>query len=291
MEAEPLGDRTQYCSLSAPLVMSTLTRQKYSKTIYTFTEDLGKQVSMDLVLIPSGTFKMGAPEGELGSRDNERPQYFVTVPAFFMGTTPITQAQWQQVANLPKIKQNLKLAPSHFKGKDLPVEHVSWHDATEFCQRLSRYTQREYRLPSESEWEYACRAGTTTPFNFGETIITDLANYRGNSSSSYGKGEKGINRQKTTPVKIFSPNSFGLYDMHGNVWEWCEDHYHNDYTGAPKDGSPWIDRNAESETGRVLRGGSWNFNPEHCRSAARNDLPDARSDLIGFRVVCCVPRT
>jgi formylglycine-generating enzyme required for sulfatase activity len=278
--------------------MSTLTRSKYPKTIQYFTEDLGKQVTLDLVLIPSGTFDMDASEDELESSNNERPQHTVTVPAFFIGATPVTQTQWRQVSNLPKIKQNLKPSPSHFKGKDRPVETVSWDDAIEFCQRLSRHTQREYRLPSEAEWEYACRAGTTTPFHFGETISTDLANYHGtdnkeyNWSGSYGKGDKGIYREETTAVTLFPPNPFGLYDMHGNVWEWCEDHYHNDLSKTPKDGSAWIDKKAGSEAYRVLRGGSWLSDPWYCRSASRNyDIPVNRFNYIGFRVVCCAPRT
>jgi formylglycine-generating enzyme required for sulfatase activity len=278
--------------------MSIVTYQKQPKTIHYFTEDLGSQVTMDLVLIPSGTFEMGAPRSELESQDNERPQHPVNISTFFMGATPVTQDQWRQVAQMPKIKQDLNPAPSSFKGADRPVEQVSWNDTTEFCQRLSRHTQREYRLPSEAEWEYACRAGTTTPFHFGETISTDLANYRGtdnkeyNWSGSYGKGNKGIYREETTAVTLFPPNPFGLYDMHGNVWEWCEDHYHKDYTAAPKNGSAWIDKNAKSNALRVLRGGSWIYDPWNCRSASRNlNNPDSRDLNIGFRVVCCAPRT
>jgi formylglycine-generating enzyme required for sulfatase activity len=156
----------------------------------------------------------------------------------------------------------------NFKGDQLPVECVSWHDAVEFCARLSNHTGRTYRLPSEAEWEYACRAGTTTAFYFGDTISTDQANYNGNYT--YGSGKEGIYRECTTAVGSFKPNGFGLYDMHGNVWEWCQDVLHNTYEGSPSDGSPWMDRGDESR--RIIRGGSWDNNPRNCRSACRERL-------------------
>ena len=140
---------------------------------------------------------------------------------------------------------------------------MTWHEAVEFCQRLSQYAGRTYRLPSETEWEYACRAGTMTSFHFGETITTDLANYQGidnksfSWSGSYGRGPKGIYRGETTPVGSFGvANPFGLYDMHGNVWEWCEDDWHNSYKGAPADGSAWVDETLSERGSRLLRGGS-----------------------------------
>ena len=145
-----------------------------------FKEDLGNGVTLEMVNIPGGTFTMGAPETEKESRDEERPQHQVTVPPFFMGKYPVTQAQWQAVAAFPQVNRELNPDPSTFKGSDRPVETISWYDADEFCARLSKATGRDYRLPSESEWEYACRAGTTTPFHFGETITSELANYDGN---------------------------------------------------------------------------------------------------------------
>jgi len=247
-----------------------------------FTEDLGNGVNLVMAEIPGGSFIMGSPEGEVGSRDNERPQHQVTIQPFYIGKYPITQAQWQAVAKLPQVNCKLKPDPSRFKGANRPVERVSWEDAVEFCQRLAKYTKRPYRLPSEAEWEYACRAGTTTPFHFGETITTELANYDGNST--YGGGPKGRYRVETTEVGSFQvANEFGLYDMHGNVWEWCEDNKHDSYKGAPTDGSAWVDRN--NNHFHMLRGGSWGSYPRFCRSAYRLDLSFVFDD-IGFRVAC-----
>jgi formylglycine-generating enzyme required for sulfatase activity len=268
--------------------------QRKTRQAQYYPEDLGNGVTLDMVLIPGGTFLMGSPEDELERSNSESPQHEVTVPSFFMAKYPVTQAQWQAVVALPKVDQDLKPDPSDFKGSDRPIENVSWHDATEFCRRLAQKTGRPYRLPSEAEWEYGCRAGTTTPFYFGETITTDLANYNGTGDSfgSYGRGPKGISRKETTPVGSFPANAFGLYDMHGNVWEWCEDHWHGNYEGAPNDGSAWIDSEAKEDASRILRGGSWLFDPNDCRSATRNAiLAGIRSDDSGFRVVCGEPRT
>ncbi|HLO83809.1 MAG TPA: formylglycine-generating enzyme family protein [Nostocaceae cyanobacterium] len=193
------------------------------------------------------------------------------------------QAQWQAVAQLPQVNKELDPDPSMFQGANRPVESVSWHDAVEFCARLSNLNQRPYRLPSEAEWEYACRAGTSTQFHFGETITTDLANYDGNYT--YGKGNKGIHREITTEVGSFKvANKFGLYDMHGNVWEWCQDNWHSSYEGAPIDGSAWQDDDTSNER-RILRGGSYDINPKYCRSASRN-VGGFDPDTFGFRVVC-----
>lgn len=264
--------------------------RREKRTAQYFTEDLGNKISLDMILVPSGSFLMGSPPDEAESQDSERPQHPVTMPSFFIGKYPITQAQWRAVAALPQVNQELNPDPSRFKGIDRPVEKVSWLDAVEFCDRLSRYTDRPYQLPSEAEWEYACRAGTTNSFHFGETITTDFANYNGNST--YGQGPRGIYREETTPVGSFPANAFGLYDMHGNVWEWCLDHWHNDYEDAPDDGSAWIDQNTESSASRVLRGGSWGDDPWDCRSAMRfNYEPATRGFIVGFRAVCIASRT
>ncbi|MBR8832694.1 MAG: formylglycine-generating enzyme family protein [Stigonema ocellatum SAG 48.90 = DSM 106950] len=252
-----------------------------------FIEDLGNGVPLEMVQIPAGNFIMGAPKNEKDSRDSERPQHQVTISPFFLGKYPVTQAQWQAVAALPQVNRELNPDPSRFKGEKRPVEQVSWYDVVEFCDRLSRATGKPYRLPSEAEWEYACRAGTTTPFHFGETITSELANYNG--EVTYGAEPKGTYRGKTTEVGSFGvANAFGLYDMHGNVWEWCADHWHDDYEGAPRDGSAWLIDNDNQM--RLLRGGSWYDSPEYCRSADRiRSAPDYDNVLIGFRVVCVPP--
>ncbi|MGB3312302.1 MAG: formylglycine-generating enzyme family protein [Nodosilinea sp.] len=254
-------------------------------------------IQLDLLLIPGGTFTMGSPPDELGRYNDEGPQHEVTVPTFLMGRYPVTQAQWRAVATRTDLKVNTDLDPdpANFKGDNRPVEQVAWHDAVEFCDRLSRLTSHTYRLPTEAEWEYACRAGTETPFHFGETITTDLANYRGEDREDdpekfpghYGNGPKGIYRKETTPVNYFHPlaNAFGLCDLHGNVREWCLDHWHDNYDGAPIDGSAWLtdDKNAR----RLLRGGSWDGAPGYCRSASRTlNYPDYRGNDYGFRVIC-----
>jgi formylglycine-generating enzyme required for sulfatase activity len=264
-----------------------------------FVESLGIGVELVMVRIPAGDFRMGSPEEESGRYGDESPQHLVTVPEFYVGKYPVTQAQWRMVADLPQVERELQREPSNFTGDDLPVDLVSWFEAIEFCRRLNATTGREYRLPSEAEWEYACRAGTTTPFHFGATISTDLANYNGNfvyGSGNYldGSGEKGIYRRKTTPVGSFNAaNGFGLHDMPGNIWEWCLDHYHEDYEGAPIDGSAWIDTNAEQNASRQLRGGSWLNNRQDCRSACRihYDGPDYQILHVGFRVVCEAAKT
>ncbi|MHC5735348.1 SUMF1/EgtB/PvdO family nonheme iron enzyme [Nostoc sp.] len=249
-----------------------------------FTENLGDGVVLEIVPIRGGKFLMGSPENELERIDWESPQHTVTVQPFFMGKFPVTQSQWAVVAALEKVNIDLNSEPSYFRGANRPVEQVSWDDAIEFCARLSKKTGKTYRLPSEAEWEYACRAGTTTPFYFGETITTDLANYDGNYT--YGAGSKGEYRQQTTDVGKFPPNPFGLFDMHGTIWEWCQDAWHKNYKGAPTDGSGWMSDCNE----RLLRGGSWYYNPRCCRSALRVSYARVnRFNNVGFRVVVAAP--
>jgi eukaryotic-like serine/threonine-protein kinase len=220
------------------------------------SENLGRGVSLEMVCIPGGTFTMGSPDNEQGRSNNESPQHRVTVPTFYAGKYPITQAQWKAV---------MGNNPSRFKGEKRPVENVSWDEAVEFCKKLSQTTGKKYRLLSEAEWEYACRAHTTTPFHFGETITPELVNYDGNNP--YANAPKGLYRQETTDVGSFPPNAFGLYDMHGNVWEWCSDKWHGNYNGAPTDGSSWETGGSEY---RVLRGGSVHLDAVLCRSAYRS---------------------
>ncbi|KAB8331202.1 SUMF1/EgtB/PvdOfamily nonheme iron enzyme [Scytonema tolypothrichoides VB-61278] len=244
-----------------------------------YAENLGNEVTLEMVGIPGDTFMMGSKDNE-GDAD-ERPQHPVSIKPFFMGKFPVTQAQWKAVAALPKVKQSLNPYPSKFKGANRPVENVSWHEAIEFCTRLFAKTGRQYRLPSEAEWEYAARAGTTTPFHFGETITTELVN----CSDDHTWEQKAKNRKETTPVGSFQvANAFGLYDMHGLVWEWCADPWHKNYDGAPTDGSVW--EVGGDDNRRVLRGGSWSFSSALCRSASRSwNEPDGGLRICGFRVV------
>ena len=209
------------------------TVQVEKSSVKYFVENLPGGVELEMGVILGGSFLMGSPKGE-GS-DSERPQHSVMVSPFLMGKYLITQAQWKAIASLDKIEIDLESDPSYLKGDERPVERVTWDECVEFCKRLSELTGRDYRLPSEAEWEYACRAGTTTPFYFGETITTDFANYDGDSV--FASEPKGQYRGKTTPVGQFPPNAFGLYDMHGNVWEWCADDWQRNYKGAPSDGS------------------------------------------------------
>jgi formylglycine-generating enzyme required for sulfatase activity len=239
-----------------------------------FTEHLGNGVTLEMVAIPGGSFVMGSPESEAERSDSESPQHTVTIKPFFMGKFPVTQEQYQAIMN-----EN----PSHFKGEKRPVECVSWDQAIAFCTKLSQKTGKTYRLPSEAEWEYACRAGTTTPFHFGDTIATDLANY--NASYTYGLGVKSGYSRQTTQVKKFLPNACGLYDMHGNVWEWCQDTWHNSYEGAPVDGGAWVSDNKNNSQKQVLRGGSWNYSVIYCRSACRTGFACLNTYVhVGFRV-------
>ncbi|MEG4532094.1 SUMF1/EgtB/PvdO family nonheme iron enzyme [Microcoleus sp. D2_18a_D3] len=236
-----------------------------------FIENMGNGITLEMVAIAGGSFVMGSPNTEEGRYDSEGSQRTVNISPFFMGKYEVTQEQYQAV---------MGYNPSAYKGAKLPVEKVSWNDAVEFCKRLSQKTGKTYRLPSEAEWEYACRAGTTTPFYFGDTITPDLVNYDGHNP--YGSAPKGIYRQQTTDVGSFPPNSFGLYDMHGNVWEWCSDKWHGNYSGAPTDGSSW---ETGTDNNRVLRGGSWNGNALYCRSARRSyELAILWWRDFGFRV-------
>ncbi|MEH2192743.1 MAG: SUMF1/EgtB/PvdO family nonheme iron enzyme [Nostoc sp.] len=251
-----------------------ITNRRNEKAKY-FEEDLGNGVTLEMVQIPGGTFTMGSPEGEVERYDSESPQHQVTVPGFFMGKYAVTQEQYQAI-------MSSNINPSNFKGDKRPVERVSWDEAVEFCKKLNQKTRCKYRLPSEAEWEYACRAGTTTPFYFGKTITTDLVNYHG--KYPYGSAPKGEDRKQTTNVGKFSPNSFGLYDMHGNVLDWCQDVYNDNYQGAPKDGTAWLigkDNNI-----KLLRGGGWIDSAKYCRSAIRRFYVRAFCHkAVGFRVV------
>ena len=239
-------------------------------------EPYTNSLDMKFVWISPGNFMMGSPKEEKERVANETQHKVTLTKGFYMGVYTVTQEEWQAVMGKNPSMSKGKRNP---KGeKNLPVEMVSWNDCQEFIKKLREKDKKLYRLPSEAEWEYACRAGTKTPFHFGETISTDQANYNGNFT--YGTGKKGVDREKTTPVGSFPANAWGLHDMHGNVLQWCQDWY-GDY--PQKDiVDPQGPENGEV---RVLRGGSWYIYPGRCRSACRGrDEPAVRSHIVGFRL-------
>ncbi len=230
---------------------------------------------MKLVWVPPGSFRMGSPPTEKEREEDEGPLRIVNLEGFWMGQHPVTQKEWRTL---------MSGNPSRFKnGDNYPVEYVSWKDAQNFIKKINKRHDGKFRfgLPLEAQWEYACRAGTTTPFYFGENLTTDQANYNGHLP--YGDGSLGVYREKTTPVGTFPPNDFGLYDMHGNVWEWCQDRYGGEYNPS---GSASFGGSANSGgVSRVLRGGCWNDGAWICRSAYRNlSTPSSRHSYTGFRI-------
>ena len=246
-----------------------------------YREELADGISITMIQIPAGEFLMGSPHSKNDSLAGGGPCHLVVLDKFFLGQTQVTQEQWRVVAGWPIVNFSLDPEPSRFRGRNRPVEQVSWHEALEFCQRLRQRSLRPYVLPSESQWEYTCRAGSTTSFGFGETLASDIANYSGNIS--YESGPKGIYREQTTDVKTFPANSWGLYDMHGNVSEWCLHEWHDRYEGAPTYGSAWS--SPDDHPKKLLRGGSWANCPGDCSSFTRHsDDPKGISCLSGFRI-------
>ena len=260
-----------------------------------------EEVALTMLRIPAGSFLMGAAEKEADSRDSERPVHRVTLAEFLLAQTPITQAQWRAVAQWQRPEpvgneewpDTLDPDPvgklqgaGRLRGDQRQVVNVSWRDALDFCQRLRLRSGKNYTLPSEAQWEYACRAGTTTPFYFGETISSELANYNGNYA--YGDSPKGEYRKQTSDVEMFPANAWGLHDMQSNVWEWCFDHWHDNYVGAPDDCRPWLEKDdLELPRERVMRGGSWNSEAVECSAACRSfSAPHVTDEKIGFPVVC-----
>jgi eukaryotic-like serine/threonine-protein kinase len=242
---------------------------RQSGTAECLTVSLGNGIAIDLVSIPGGNFMMG----DARHHQDEQPVHTVTIPSFYLGKYPITQAQYRSIMDDD--------AGFGVSATD-PIENISWDDAVEFCTKLSQQTGDRYTLPSEAQWEYACRAGTSTNFHFGQTITPDLANYNGDYP--YNGAPQGENRERVTPVGSFPPNAFGLYDMHGNVWEWCLDGYQPSYQGAPIDGSAWISTKCDLK--RVMRGGAWDYVAKGCRSTVRCSLaPGLRMAGCGLRVV------
>jgi formylglycine-generating enzyme required for sulfatase activity len=242
------------------------------------------------VLIPAGKFKMGAPEGENQAQADEKPQHEVEISKdFYLGQFEVTQAQYQRIMGTNpsyfSVTGGGKASVAGMDTRDFPVENVSWEDAREFCKRLSELPEekakgRKYDLPTEAEWEYACRAGTQTPFHFGSPLNGKEANCDG--IYPYGTGQKGPSLQRTCKVGSYSENAFGLCDMHGNVWEWCQDRYDSKYYGSGSNKDP---QGPDGGDSRVLRGGSWGNGARDCRAAYRFRVgPAYRSNDVGFRV-------
>jgi len=287
----PVGDRGAIAPNSSTHGGSFLEEEERRS----FVVELGNGVLLEMVAIPGGTFWMGSADDEGG--DDEHPRHQVTVAPFWMGKFVVTQAQYETV---------MGKNPSHFQGGDRPVEQVSWHDAKEFCDRLSQRTGKTIRLPSEAEWEYVCRAGSTGAYCFGDDR-KQLKNYAwfGDNSGDLAIDSLQIwqtdqnnywarilaNNCRTHPVGEKTPNAWGLYDLHGNVWEWCLDEWHEDYSSKPdslkRNGNEaWGDINENDNRYHLLRGGSWSHDAFNCRSAYRGrNLAFNRNYDIGFRVV------
>lgn len=234
--------------------------------IQTYTETMNR-VAIDLVRVPGGKFTMGSPSDEKDRNSDEGPQHDVTISSLFMGKYEVTQLQWRAVAVLPRVAIDLPLSPSMFKGDNLPIEQVTWDEAMEFCERLSIATGKRYRLPTEAEWEYACR-GMTTGMYAGNLDV--MAWYGGNA------------RTTTHPVGTKQANRFGLYDLHGNVWEWCSDRLGSYSSSEAQD-----PQGPSTGSMRVLRGGSFHYGAINLRSASRGGSAPGRRDVrgeLGFRI-------
>jgi eukaryotic-like serine/threonine-protein kinase len=259
--------------------------KRTKKSAFYYTENIGNNISIEMVYIPSGSYMMGSPVSNSDDEDNgeiiryrETPQRLVNIPAFYIAKYLTTQEQYQVI-----MAEN----PSKFRGTKRPVEQVDWSTARQYCNNLERRTKKKYVLPSESQWEYACRAGTDTLFYCGDTINNDLANY--NSKCRYKNQELGLDIPQTTDVDKFPPNSFGLYDVHGNVSEWCADLRSTTYQNAPTDERPWVHGDSWwsgwNDGDHMLRGGSWFSGLDDCRSASRTSGLQIPSH-VGFRVTC-----
>ena len=249
--------------------------EKMAKNVSSSQKDHWQEplTAMKMVWVPQGSFCMGSDPSEKEREEDEGPLHIVNISGFWIGQYPVTQAEWQKI---------MGSNPSRFKnGDNYPVEYVSWKDAYNFIKKLNQYHENKYRfaLPTEAQWEYACRAGTTTPFYFGDNLSTDQANYNGNLP--YKDGPLGIYRESTTSVGTFRANGFGIFDMHGNVWEWCHDRYEGQFSlGEVND-----PKGPSSGVSRVIRGGCWNDGAWICRSAYRNlSTPSSRHSYTGFRI-------
>ena len=227
---------------------------------------------IEFVYIPAGEFMMGSPSSEKDRSKDEGPQHEVELSAFWMSKYEVTKAQWKAVVN--------DNCWRYFEEDNLPVEDVSWDECQEFISEFNIFHGEKVRLPTEAEWEYACRAGTTTVFHYGDSLSSSQANFDGNYP--YGGAAEGEYRKETMPVGSFKPNAWGLYDMHGNVWEWCADWYGEDYYGKSLRRNP---TGPSSGSSRVFRGGGWNNYAMFCRSASRYKIkPLYQISILGFRL-------
>jgi formylglycine-generating enzyme required for sulfatase activity len=250
---------------SAPIVQTVL------KPGHTFRDKLKSSGEGPLLtVIPAGRFLMGSPDSEPNRRDDEGPRHEVIIAqSFALGVYAVTFAEYDRFCQATGRK---KPDAENWGRGERPVIRTSWRDAQAYCDWLSNKTQHGYRLPSEAEWEYACRGGTQTPFHTGETVNSNQANF----NNKHGR---------TLPVGLFVPNAFGLYDMHGNVWEWTQDCWHDNYHNAPDDGSAWLEKDGGECNRRVVRGGSWSISPRGLRSAARNgNITGGMINVLGFRI-------
>ncbi len=278
---------------------------RWQSTTQAFLEPLGEGQALTMLRIPAGRFVMGSPYHERGRNDHESPLHEVELQEFLMASTPITEAQWLAVMSwqpgpgetwqLPLFEkvdilksEREKLSDYEIDTSQHPMVDISWDEAMEFCLRLTQHTRRNYTLPSESQWEYACRAGSATPYAFGSELTADLASLIQLMPSTIAAEQREEGYIHLTPVQRYPANAWGLHDMHGSVWELCLDHWHQSYSGAPSDGTAWIDADAPLTSDRVIRGGSWDDSPADSRSACRRPLTPKTRDLgiVGLRVVC-----
>jgi formylglycine-generating enzyme required for sulfatase activity len=278
---------------SATITVTTVDGGFIATCDVTVTQDI--IISTNLVRIEGGTFTMGSPSNEQRRNNDEGPQHQVTLSSFYMGKYEVTQAEYEAI---------MGKNPSKFKGSNLPVELITWYDAIEYCNKLSEkegltpaysgcrenttcdWNANGYRLPTEAEWEYACRAGTTTPFNTGDNITADQANCNGKYTYPSNVNDNGLYRETTMPIGSFAPNSWGLYDMHGNVWEWCWDKYYGAYSSSPQTNPHEDGYGGVLRLERVLRGGGWTTEGWNIRSAKRSNwIQYGMGDSVGFRIV------
>ncbi len=251
-----------------PNNISILARNPHTKIIQSYNQWLTNKVGIPMTYIPKGRYWMGSNGSEIDSSPSERTQHLVSIAPFYLSIHPISQKQYQAIVGFN---------PASYLCEENPVETVTFYQANEFCQILSQLAEKRYRLPTESEWEYACRAGEfNAVYNFGSNIDPNKACYKVSNSD--------IRFDRPTKIGTYKPNKFNLHDMHGNVWEWCQDSWHPNYHEAPRDGSAWDEPDAEL---KVIRGGSWRSSKNDCRCASRNSLNPASSrNDVGFRIVC-----